>query len=85
MKPCIVVLASLVILTIPAATQSACRQAMASVVERHEEFTIYSLSLPSRSGPQVARALIPHAVHPAGASYSHSRHSWELNLSGLWK
>jgi hypothetical protein len=67
MKPCIMVLASVVILTVPAAAQSACRQATSSVVEHHEAFTIYSLSLPSRSGTLLARALIPHANRSAGA------------------
>jgi hypothetical protein len=67
MKPYIMVLASVVILAVPAATQSACRQSTASVVEHHEAFTVYSLSLPSRSGTLLARALIPHANRSAGA------------------
>jgi hypothetical protein len=67
MKPCIMVLASVVILTVPAVTQTACRQATASVVEHHEPFSIYSLSLTSRSGTLLARALIPHANRSEGA------------------
>jgi hypothetical protein len=67
MKPSILVLASMLVLTVPAVTQSACRQATASALERHEVFTIYSLSLSSSSGTLLARALVPHANRPAGA------------------
>ena len=51
-----------------ALSQSACRQAVANATEHRETFTIFSISLPSRSGSTPAQALIPNnSREPVGA------------------
>lgn len=43
-----------------AVAQSECRDASGSVVERHQNFTSYSVSLPSRSGEFKVQAFLPN-------------------------
>jgi hypothetical protein len=50
-----------------AAAQSTCRQATATLVERHREFDIFSVSLPSGPRSLLAKAVIPNLNRPAGA------------------
>ena len=67
MKICVLLAAYLAFLTSSLCAQSACRQATANVVERRDTYTIFSVTLPSRSGFVDARAVIPASNQPAGA------------------
>jgi hypothetical protein len=60
-KNCFTLVISMVLFACSAMAQSACRQATASSTARHEAFTVFSISLPSRSGSVAAQALIPNS------------------------
>lgn len=50
-----------------AGAQSACRDAAATIIERRQEFAIFSISLPSGPRSVPAKAVIPNSNRPAGA------------------
>ena len=66
-KACLAFASCLVLFPCSVMAQSVCRQATASVIDHREAFTIFSVSLPSHSGPVAAKAVIPNNHHPAGA------------------
>ncbi len=68
MKTCLTLLTCLLFVPCSGLAQSACRRAPASVTEKHEAFTVFSILLPSPSGPIAAQALLPQSrQNPAGA------------------
>src|SRR5206468_4318895 len=66
MKTYFALVGYLALLPLALRAQEACRQAPASVVDRHESFTVFNVSLPSRSGRLTAKALIPNGNRPTG-------------------
>ena len=67
MKACTALLSGLLLISNSLAAQSACRRASATAVEHRPGFTIYTLLLPTRPKPFVAKAFVPDAGAPAGA------------------
>jgi hypothetical protein len=70
MKTLLMFFASL-LLTGSLAAQSVCRQAPGVVAERHDTFTVFSISLPAKSGHVKAQALVPnYQKKPTDGTYS---------------
>jgi hypothetical protein len=67
MKTYLALVGYLALLPFTLTPQEACLQAPATVIERRESFTVFSVSLPSRLGRLTAKAVIPNANRPAGA------------------
>lgn len=67
MKARLALLSGLLLLPYPLAAQSACRQAPVTNVEHIQGFTVFTVPLPSRTRPFIAKALIPNSGAPAGA------------------
>lgn len=59
--------ACLAFLSSSAAAQSVCRDAAATIIERRQEFSIFSISLPSGARSIPAKAVLPNLNRPAGA------------------
>jgi hypothetical protein len=67
MKAPTALLSSLLLLPHSLVAQSTCRQAPATAVEHSQAFTVYTVPLPTRPRPFVAKAFVPNAGSPAGA------------------
>jgi len=67
MKARTALLSSLLLIPCSLAAQPTCRQASATAVEHTRAFTIYTVSLPTRPRPLVAKAFVPNAGSPGAA------------------
>ena len=67
MKTHLALIGSLLLLPYSLTAQSACRQATTISVEHSQAFTMFTVFLPSRPRPFLAKALIPDTDSPAGA------------------
>ena len=67
MKARTALVSGLLLVSYSLVAQSTCRQAPATAVEHSQAFTIYTVSLPARPRPFVAKAFVPNAGAPAGA------------------